>query len=298
MGSLFGKPRSGDDREDERDGTIGQMARSLVQDAPPDMASELLDFFILQNKEELVSTRLPWFMPEWLGGLGLPNISNVYGNSDKDRRQATVILMQWNKRKPEAMGRADDKWKTRRITSKLLPPTTLTTNKEHPHAKQLIEYQNNLTVDLLFNSDFALKDLFEDDAGQDLGNRGAINRNAKLWEITKDRSLFLRVDPMPDKLIYDNPRYEGLAIVDTRTKPVSTTALNIYYDSTQSTRRTAPTRKNRFGVGRGWGPFTKSQQRQHTLLQQQQPKFSSPPPTTKALLDAERVLKQEVDYLD
>jgi hypothetical protein len=211
MGSLFGKPRSGNVRDDERSGTIGALARSLVASAPPDMVEDLLNTFIQLNKEELVNSRLPWFMPEWIGGLGLPNgISSIYSNSALDFRVAARILMNWSQKSPSPpSGLGENKWQIRRLTQQVTPPLQVTTSRDQSY-RSLKKLENHLSIDLLFNSDFQLSDLFNEDGGSvDDSNRK--NRNADLWKIGNGKLP----PPISEKILFDNPRFNAIAVMDT-----------------------------------------------------------------------------------
>jgi hypothetical protein len=211
MGILFGKGRAGTSRDDEISGTIGALARSVVEKSPPKMASAILDLFILLNKTELTDSRLPWFMPEWIGGLGLPTgVSTTYGNSDKDFRVANRILRNWNTVAPAPPSTSgESKWMIRRLTAQYIPNTTTTTSKDKSY-QALKKLEGNLAVDLLFNSDFGLSDLFNEDDGAVYNDSNRVNRNVDLWRIGKGKLP----PPLSEDILFNNPRYTALAVTD------------------------------------------------------------------------------------
>jgi hypothetical protein len=76
LGLMFGMKRSGGktDAVDEGPTSLGARARTLISDAPPGLGEVLLKKFIHENKPALTTVNLPWFLPEYLGGVGLPNV--------------------------------------------------------------------------------------------------------------------------------------------------------------------------------------------------------------------------------
>jgi hypothetical protein len=74
LGLMFGLKRSGGktDAVDEGPTSLGARARALVSDAPSELSEELVKRFIRGNHDALTTVNLPWFIPETLGGVGLP----------------------------------------------------------------------------------------------------------------------------------------------------------------------------------------------------------------------------------
>jgi len=89
MGLLLGLTRSGGGVDEERDGTIGSRATDLIENCPDIWITERFDgikgsgFFLREkvltlfindevNNKELKNKFLPWFIPENMGGVGLP----------------------------------------------------------------------------------------------------------------------------------------------------------------------------------------------------------------------------------
>ena len=75
MGLLYGLKRSGGHASLEDSGnypTFGAIARELVNSAPACLREKVLAAFIHRNTTQLKKFPIPWFIPEHLGGLGLP----------------------------------------------------------------------------------------------------------------------------------------------------------------------------------------------------------------------------------
>jgi len=100
MGLLQGLRRSGGQLSlvnDEGEwGTLGGLARQLIDDSPEDLKESVLCQFIHNNSEALKQFSLPWFLPEHLCGVGLPTVGKyapakfdlqvarkIYENPDK-----------------------------------------------------------------------------------------------------------------------------------------------------------------------------------------------------------------------
>jgi hypothetical protein len=72
------------------DDSLGSICQELVRLAPEYCKESVLKLFINKNHDKLTSTKLPWFLPEVLGGLGLPP-QGRFQPSKEDLRLATVI---------------------------------------------------------------------------------------------------------------------------------------------------------------------------------------------------------------
>jgi hypothetical protein len=93
LGLMFGLKRSGGKTEavDEGRSSLGARARALIHDAPPELGEALLKQYLKYNDAALKVVNLPWFLPESLGGLGLPNVGR-YVASDLTLRLARKIF--------------------------------------------------------------------------------------------------------------------------------------------------------------------------------------------------------------
>ena len=77
---MFGLKRAGSDDYDPtdvckdpmRDGTIGSRLEKLTSNLPSDVADYAYSAFIADHRSRLPNNQIPWFVPEWLGGFGLP----------------------------------------------------------------------------------------------------------------------------------------------------------------------------------------------------------------------------------
>lgn len=95
MGLLLGLKRSGGKQQQKdlgsTDSSIGARARELIRLCPPYIAEQVLRQYINENHNLLVSLRIPWFLPESFGGVGLP-IVGAFKPANRELRLARVIL--------------------------------------------------------------------------------------------------------------------------------------------------------------------------------------------------------------
>jgi hypothetical protein len=74
---------------------LGVVCRELKRSCPEKFWLKVKSRFIYYNKNVLDRYPLSWFLPEWLGGLGLP-IDHDNEISKVDRKMATVLKMRMN----------------------------------------------------------------------------------------------------------------------------------------------------------------------------------------------------------
>lgn len=157
---------------------LGARGRKLVDSSPEELAEPLMRLFILRHKELLQKTRLPWFIPTWLGGIGLP--SGPWGHpSDLDLRIARRILLNWKEERPRPLGQAGDwTWRMHALAESRLPEPAFVTERG-----ALTEVWDRLvglhTVNLLFDSKVTMAELKE--LTDPRAVHRAVRTNAKLW---------------------------------------------------------------------------------------------------------------------
>jgi len=246
MGTLMGYNRSGEfkisDQDDPR-ATMSAKANTLLRFCPTFLLERVYRLFLKRNKRILDSTGLPWFIPEWLGGLGLPNILPEYNNSETDLRVARKILLGWNKRRPVHLAQGETPWYIRQAATSALPSPFQTIDKDAIAVERWKHLTSLKSVDLLFNSDVSLTDIFDNGLDVDYDpetGRGsmkliqvpsrtrvnaAIRHNQSLW-----RPKGNLPEPIPEEIIGGSTRYEGLRInkfSDHSTVPVAPSPISM-----------------------------------------------------------------------
>lgn len=195
---------------------LGTICRELKRSCPPELWSLVKSRFIYYNKNQLDSFEggLPWFLPEWLGGVGLP-IDNSNELSDLDRRTATVLKYNYAKEafkivKPKDM----DTWLMHRRVQRDLKPFGLsevnyrTVHMDGPHDLE-VEYSRlyKLMTFNLLNKE-SLESLWTD-VKKDQSVKRSIRNNIKSIgrarrEVSNNFGLYT---PMSDEdLNFENKR--------------------------------------------------------------------------------------------
>jgi hypothetical protein len=116
LGLLYGLKRSqgrtGLNDQTRVDNNLAARSRKLIEFGPERLKEVLMKRFIKHHRKLLEKAKgLPWFIPTWLGGWGLP--SGSWGEpSELDRRLARSILFNWKLRRPIEITRQDQQWQT------------------------------------------------------------------------------------------------------------------------------------------------------------------------------------------
>jgi len=186
LGIMLGKKRSetvgrnkADDQDDPRY-NLGTNAHTLLRFAPEWSHNIIMENFIKYNKEVLqmyTDRHIPWYAPEWIGGVGLP--SGKWGQvSELDLRLARRIKLNWKKERPVSLAHQGNSWRTWQLAERrMLPP--LYTNKKSEFTEEYNRIAGIECINLLFDSDIRIHDLFvEVKKG---GINKALNHNGKLW---------------------------------------------------------------------------------------------------------------------
>lgn len=182
MGLVYGMTRSGvSNKTDMGDKiqTAGERLKEIVVTCPKWAWKQVFKIFIKRNGLDTLT--LPYFIPQWLGGLGLPK---EFGEpSDLDLRIAQDILYNWKKRRPKPFNLGRD-WNVRQLASKIsFKPKQIKLEeigeKEYNSRKENYErYLGLRGIELLFRKEITLQDLHSNTASN---LRKSLNHNTKLW---------------------------------------------------------------------------------------------------------------------
>jgi len=196
IGLAKGMTRSGDAMSrgsiDDKRKTIGARYRELIKSAPNESKELAHNLFIKYNKKILNSFQLPWYIPEWLGGLGLIGVKQP---SELDLRIAQKILFNWAKEQPKKMGVDEPLWNTWQIAEKRLP-VPIETEVKNQGTEWYQKDAMMQCINIMFDSKIKLKDILPpnlDKKSKKKGQkkpksrlskvlRGKIKHNQKLWK--------------------------------------------------------------------------------------------------------------------
>lgn len=216
--------------------TFGSLARELMLNCPESLRPRVLWRFISNNWEALSGAGVPWFMPEWMGGVGLPPLYTVSGEVDRtevhpveyvsnpgasneksfrlfpteqDLLIGKRILRQWHLVQPKSVPLTAT-WQMHEIAMGLLPskPSTYPELSDKAYAvyeQRYSEVYGRLCVQAAFSS--RLEDIFvqNDDSKRSLA---VLKFNRKLWspkyQAPGTKAPYYPRKPLPNTWVLDN----------------------------------------------------------------------------------------------
>jgi hypothetical protein len=180
MGLLTGKKRSEAsislNDEDDPYNRIGVQYRELIRNTPSGLIEKVHKTFLEHHGKLLAKARVPWYIPEWLGGLGLTGVGTP---SDLDLSIARRILLNWKEERPIQLGRKEATWKTWQLASKAVPKPNYTEDSTDPGIQEYNNLVAKKCIDLMFDGRTRLDTLMQ--AAAKGKTQRAMNHNAKLW---------------------------------------------------------------------------------------------------------------------
>jgi len=204
MGLLTGQKRSGGKtsmKEEESEDPIGVRATELLNSCPESMTERVYTEFLQYHKEILDKMRLPYYIPRWLGGVGLP-INDLHQPSDLDRRIVATILNNYGKTITNAETtikclpkplNSKINWRTRIIAEQRMPePYYTKVETEEVVARE--SALNKQCINILFDSSVRLSDL-HDEEGARTSLSKIIEYNAKLYTPSLWTKLNIKLSP-------------------------------------------------------------------------------------------------------
>lgn len=198
--------------------SIGARHRELFRLCPEELWAAVNDEFMDEHREVLHETRLPWYLPETLGGVGLVGVA-----STTDCKLAIGILRNWSELETRPMPiKEDTPWKVRQCAQQMLqglPERSLS----HEEAKASKAVFGRLCVATLFDSRVDLSQLYcsETDTKRDV-----LKHNINFWKQARlNQSLY---HPLPS---LDELRAKGEEILDGQT-PESVTTNRLFSTAT------------------------------------------------------------------
>jgi hypothetical protein len=188
LGLLYGLKRSGEklgaDAICDSDDSLGVRCHELIASAPSDVKNILFKRFVLNHKAVLEKVRVPWFLPESWGGVGLPcdiRVGNpgdpveVLRGPSKLDLQIAARIMENPVRFPVTKPPVDAPWNTHRLAMAKYPIACENFGNDVALQSVNDKLYGALIVDTLFTA----ADPFQADKSS---NRvGVLRRNERSW---------------------------------------------------------------------------------------------------------------------
>jgi len=161
--------------------SIGARCRALVAEAPAKYRDVLIHEFIMSNYQVLSKCRVPWFLPEWIGGLGLP--------VQTDQRVAPVSKVNYGKAKylmvtglVHGLTRpaAASSWETHKLVMARLPMRLRDAIARGSVDDGGVALYGAMCVSLLFDQNVVIADMFDADPNPDKPIE-QLKHNEKMW---------------------------------------------------------------------------------------------------------------------
>jgi hypothetical protein len=181
LGLLQGKKRSGNvgaNDEDDPRSTIGARARKLIELCPENLREELMHTFVANHRQYTDQfPHIPFHIPEWLGGFGLP-IGPWGEPTEIDLKIARKLLLNWRTVRPKRLATGVE-WQLWELATNSLPIPKYTTEE----GWWTEEYQmaaGRAVINLLFDSNYSIEDLHQNKQKENTVYR-ALRSNDALW---------------------------------------------------------------------------------------------------------------------
>lgn len=211
MGLLLGQTRSGAplSREDvigsAQGRSLGSCYRDLINAAPEEVRVKVHKAFVENNKEALESLRpIPWYVPEWLGGVGLTGVEEP---STLDRKIARMILLNWRKTQPRTVQNTQAEWLTWELASRRMPEAYWSSTKDYHGVSEYRDLGAAYCLNVLFDSNVPLGKLHKLTGGK--STKRAIRHNQRLW--TPSTYPHISGEAMSLDDMQFRPRYSSLS---------------------------------------------------------------------------------------
>lgn len=217
MGLIYGFKRSqgsAGHKETDARTNIGARARELIHLCPNSLRDKAMRLFLSHNRETLKTSNIPWYIPEWLGGYGLP--SGPWGEaSELDLRLAHQILINWKTKRPVPTNYTGVPWKIRQLAERRMPKPVWNTEKG-PSTELYEQMIGRKCVDLMFDDSVSIGDLLDNGYSQ----KDVFRHNERIWRMPK-RAL---PKPLTAAEIAYRARYPGYVTESIR--PITAEAVN------------------------------------------------------------------------
>jgi hypothetical protein len=205
MGLITGTKRSGGniglkDQSDSKT-NLGTWYRELMKLCPNHLREDVHQHFINRHRKTLNKFQIPWYVPEWLGGWGLTGYTSP---SELDLRVAGMILRNWETVRPISIAHQEASWKTWLMAEKRIPAFTVN-QRSNPGVDAYTNLVSKICIDLLFDSDVDLEQLFV--APESKENFWIFQINEKIWLPSSYKALG---PPIPKEHIEFQGKYQSL----------------------------------------------------------------------------------------
>lgn len=162
------------------DETIGSRYREMLTRTPPHLKPQVHSRFIEYHKPILTDCGLAWYIPEWLGGVGLTGYAHP---SEIDLRLCRRTLLHWKEQRP-IQPKTNETWKTWQVAERRVPAPFIVKDRNNSGISLYTSRVQLECINMLFDSNIKLSDLME--TSERVQKKRILNYNRRFWKVTGD----------------------------------------------------------------------------------------------------------------
>nr|UQB76050.1 RNA-dependent RNA polymerase [Flumine narna-like virus 42] len=184
LGLYYGYSRSGTSDEGVGSGALGPKCVQMIQNSLSSTRKSVMRGFLKHNKEYLSKIRVPWFLPTWIGGLGLPRLDR---NLRFDRQLAHAVRLNWKRLRPLDLAVGPGGFRVHELALRKLAFSDLETPVHDLTISQQEDFDNSYRLavcNLLFDSNIDVEDLLPKPGRTD-DFKFRLRQNEKVWSNAK-----------------------------------------------------------------------------------------------------------------
>lgn len=185
--------------------------RMLMSDAPNlEEKKRIHGLFTRRHFGRLTESLVPWYVPCWAGGLGL---TGLFLPSEYERRCMHEIKLGIRRYKPKSLPVQEDpsgiapnkEWSVHQFAADRLPASESTFDSDHPGVKEYERAVGRMSLDVLFDFDVTLEQVFKETSIDDRAWRN-LKHNRCIWRSV--RRMKQLPSPLPLKMCVERTVYD------------------------------------------------------------------------------------------
>ena len=215
-GTLDVKPKD----ESEHSKSVGAKAHELLEGHSEDRQVKIFKKFLNHNWDKLSKVHVPWYMPEWIGGLGLPwvgrkvgdaslvdideymsKVTYMFGPTELDRLKATTILLNWKQKHPSKVP-ANGIWQIHEYVMGRLPAKVESSFTPSSTEKAFQETYASISRETLFSEfpDF----IADSDSKTTDPAVHTLRKNERIWRAASPLRPACKLETLTSRQTYDH----------------------------------------------------------------------------------------------
>jgi hypothetical protein len=184
--------------EDEGDSALNAAARlnQLMNYTPDHLKKIAYTLFIKFNRKRLETMKVPWFIPQWLGGVGLTPLFG-FSPSRLDLQIARQIIYNFAQKRPKRIAQLKSEtqskfvWKIRGLCEENYKTLSYISFEDSKGVQDLERIRSLQAINLIFDSNISFKQLREK---LEKGIDERVDYNQRMWDPSRYKKLPAPID--------------------------------------------------------------------------------------------------------